>query len=50
MALAENMIGEFDSVASLFTYMAGSIVVLAAVVAIAPERVKRWIASSTDRA
>jgi hypothetical protein len=49
MAFAQNTIGDNDSVASLFTYMAGSIVVLAAVVALTPKRVQSWI-STTDEA
>jgi hypothetical protein len=47
MAFAENSIADHASVASLFTYMVGSVVVLGAVVAMTPARVKAWIASIT---
>lgn len=46
MAFAQNMIGAVDSVASLFTYMAGSVVILAVVAFLTPARVKDWL---TDR-
>jgi hypothetical protein len=47
MTFAENTIGDFESVASLFAYMTGTVVVLAAAVALTPERVKAWAAGLT---
>jgi hypothetical protein len=47
MTFAENTIADHASVASLFTYMTGTVVVMAAVVALTPTRVRQLAASLT---
>jgi len=45
MAFAQNVIADHDSVASLMTYMAGSIVAFAAIAVATPERVGKLFGS-----
>jgi hypothetical protein len=48
MIFAQSTIGDHASVASLFTYMFGTVVVMAAILALTPARVRQWAAVSTE--
>jgi hypothetical protein len=48
MVFAQSVIGDHDSVASLMTYMAGSIIVLIAVAAATPDRVRTTFFPASD--
>jgi hypothetical protein len=48
MVFAQSVIGDHDSVASLMTYLAGSIVALIVVAAATPERIKLMFGASAD--
>jgi hypothetical protein len=48
MIFAQSTIGDHASVASLFTYLTGTVVVMAAVVAMTPDRVRGWVAALTQ--
>ncbi len=49
MAFAQAMSGANHSVGSLFAYLAGTFVVLCAVVVLTPERLRRIVADLTGR-
>jgi hypothetical protein len=48
MALANNMIGNFETVATLFTYFTGTVVVIALVLLMPPYRDRHWLSRFTS--
>jgi hypothetical protein len=49
MAFANNMIGNFETVATLFTYFTGTVVVVALVLLMPPYRDRHWLTQFTSR-
>lgn len=50
MSFAENMIGEFSTVAELFGYLTGTGILVILVLLMPPYRPTRWLSSLTQRA
>jgi hypothetical protein len=49
MAFANNMIGNFETVATLFTYFTGTVIVVALVLLMPPYRDRHWLTQFTSR-
>ena len=49
MSFAENMIGEFATVAELFQYLVGTAVLIILVLLMPPYRKTHWLSSLTHR-
>jgi len=49
MSFAENMIGEFATVAELFSYLTGTGVLIILVLLMPPFRATHWLSSLTQR-
>jgi len=49
MSFAENMIGEFATVAELFQYLIGTAVLIVLVLLMPPYRKTAWLSSLTQR-
>ncbi len=49
MSFAENMVGEFATVAELFSYLTGTGVLIILVLLMPPYRTKHWLSSLTQR-
>lgn len=49
MAFANNMVGDFSTVAELFSYFTGTVLVIALVLLMPPYRERHWLTRFTDR-
>jgi hypothetical protein len=50
MSFAENMIGEFSTVAELFSYLTGTGILIILILLMPPYRATHWLSSLTSRA
>jgi len=49
MAFANNMIANFDTVATLFTYFTGTVLIVALVLLMPPYRARHWLSRFTEQ-